>query len=822
MFSMSLERIVRTVRSSRFKYAAILAILVLALVFSVVSASGPRRPPQPPQPNHPQQPGRPGMWGMQMQMPHWRPWYPMQPVPKIKIIAVDEDNWAAFETENFPEDQDFTVTMGKIYTRGVDGIVVGEFNSGDGSAQQLRYLIPAELQGQYRIAIRAQTDHQYPYYAFNWFYNTTAQIDTTTSAEEIAVGEAPVEESADSEAAEAPPVEEETTTEEGQGGAEEAQETTADSELTGVTWQWVSFTDPVQGEQAIDSPEQYTVEFTPEGLVSVKADCNNGSGTYIAEEGGGIDIAIGAVTLALCEPESLSDSFLQYLNDAAIYSFFEGDLLLDLPFDSGTLRFAAAGAAEAADTGEAETPSEADTAEETTEAETTEETTDGETAGAAVTGTVTYLQRIALPDDAVVTVQIQDTSLADAPAVVVGEQIIETDGQQVPIPYKVAYSPDDIQDNHTYTMSARIEDADGNLLFINDTAIPVITNDNPTEDVEIMTIQVSTGGAEESEATDEAAAEETEAADSEETMSDEPSLTSATWMWTQFTDPVQGELSIEDPSLYAVQFFEDSTIGITADCNVGTGTYIADEAGAIDITVGAVTLALCDEESLSDQFLQYLDAAVIYFFDEGDLLLDLPVDSGTLRFAANGAEADTESAVPRAVAVASLVPVGFAASGGDMDYGNGEESPVPTFTVCDVARNEAVAILTENFPADQEFKVQMGPLVTSYPQMPARPMPMPSKPMPNNQWSMRPSMGMGMQGMWQNPAPRTYVPYYYDVDTIETGQGGQLELKFEIPEELSDAYRISIMMRTNHRFPYISYNWFYNNDASVCNGVDPD
>jgi putative lipoprotein len=94
-----------------------------------------------------------------------------------------------------------------------------------------------------------------------------------------------------------------------------------------------------------------------------------------------------------------------------------------------------------------------------------------------------------LPEDATVSIQIQDTSLADAPAVVVGEQII-TSATGFPVPYEVTYDPGQIVDNHTYTMSARITGGDGSLLFINDTAILVITQNNPTEDVEIPVIQV--------------------------------------------------------------------------------------------------------------------------------------------------------------------------------------------------------------------------------------------------------------------------------------------------------------------------------------------
>jgi hypothetical protein len=35
----------------------------------------------------------------------------------------------------------------------------------------------------------------------------------------------------------------------------------------------------------------------------------------------------------------LSDQFVQYLNEAAVYSFHDNKLLLDLPADSGTMSF---------------------------------------------------------------------------------------------------------------------------------------------------------------------------------------------------------------------------------------------------------------------------------------------------------------------------------------------------------------------------------------------------------------------------------------------------------------------------------------------------
>lgn len=95
-----------------------------------------------------------------------------------------------------------------------------------------------------------------------------------------------------------------------------------------------------------------------------------------------------------------------------------------------------------------------------------------------VTGTVTYLARVALPPTAVVKVQLIDVSRADAPAVTLGEQIISTDGKQVPFFFEIPYDTAKIEPNHTYAVQARIEE-DGRLRFINDQRYAVITRNAP-------------------------------------------------------------------------------------------------------------------------------------------------------------------------------------------------------------------------------------------------------------------------------------------------------------------------------------------------------
>jgi uncharacterized lipoprotein YbaY len=98
---------------------------------------------------------------------------------------------------------------------------------------------------------------------------------------------------------------------------------------------------------------------------------------------------------------------------------------------------------------------------------------------AAVTGTVTYLQRIALPDDAVVEVKLLDVSIADAEAVTISEQTIANPGQ-VPIPFELLYDPQDIDPRNTYSVQVRITNGAGDLIFINNSAFLVLTQGNPS------------------------------------------------------------------------------------------------------------------------------------------------------------------------------------------------------------------------------------------------------------------------------------------------------------------------------------------------------
>lgn len=60
-------------------------------------------------------------------------------------------------------------------------------------------------------------------------------------------------------------------------------------------------------------------------------------------------------------------------------------------------------------------------------------------AAAVVSGTVTYRERSALPDDAVVRVQLADISRQDVAATTVAQATLRPAGRQVPLPFELSY-----------------------------------------------------------------------------------------------------------------------------------------------------------------------------------------------------------------------------------------------------------------------------------------------------------------------------------------------------------------------------------------------
>ncbi len=119
-------------------------------------------------------------------------------------------------------------------------------------------------------------------------------------------------------------------------------------------------------------------------------------------------------------------------------------------------------------------------------------------------------------------------------------------------------------------------------------------------------------------------------------------LTGTPWEWVSTTDPAQGTVAVNDPSRYVILFSEDGSAAIQADCNAVYAAYTTNDSN-ISINTGPSTMAACPPDTLDSQFLAQLSAAAIYFIEGGNLYLDLPADSGTMRFVPQGTPPPVEN-----------------------------------------------------------------------------------------------------------------------------------------------------------------------------------
>ena len=99
--------------------------------------------------------------------------------------------------------------------------------------------------------------------------------------------------------------------------------------LTGVIWQLTSATFSGQTtSNVISEPDKYTITFQTNGTANVKADCNNAALTYTTN-GDQLTIKSGPMTLVYCGEASLSNAYVQALQQATTFSVQGGTLTIN-------------------------------------------------------------------------------------------------------------------------------------------------------------------------------------------------------------------------------------------------------------------------------------------------------------------------------------------------------------------------------------------------------------------------------------------------------------------------------------------------------------
>lgn len=102
----------------------------------------------------------------------------------------------------------------------------------------------------------------------------------------------------------------------------------------------------------------------------------------------------------------------------------------------------------------------------------------------AVTGTVSYRDRSALPENAVVTVVLADAALQDAPMRILSQVSFPAAGKQVPFSFALPYAQSQIMNGSRVIVTARI-DLDGRLMYTSTRLYEVVTNGNNMVDVQL-------------------------------------------------------------------------------------------------------------------------------------------------------------------------------------------------------------------------------------------------------------------------------------------------------------------------------------------------
>jgi len=107
-------------------------------------------------------------------------------------------------------------------------------------------------------------------------------------------------------------------------------------------------------------------------------------------------------------------------------------------------------------------------------------------------GTVSKLDRMALPAGTRAKVLLVDAARQDVAAVEIASTVLTTTGNQVPLSFLIRYPVERVTPRGmTYRLQARIESADGQLLYITDTAVMVLETDAPQPPVDLMLVKVS-------------------------------------------------------------------------------------------------------------------------------------------------------------------------------------------------------------------------------------------------------------------------------------------------------------------------------------------
>ena len=110
-------------------------------------------------------------------------------------------------------------------------------------------------------------------------------------------------------------------------------------------------------------------------------------------------------------------------------------------------------------------------------------------------------------------------------------------------------------------------------------------------------------------------------------------LQGTTWQLVKFQGGDDRTLTPDDPAKYTIEFAPGDRVVARIDCNRGSGTWKATDAGQLALGPLALTRAKCPDGSLHDQIAKQWTNVRSFVMKEGHLFLSLMADGGIYDFA---------------------------------------------------------------------------------------------------------------------------------------------------------------------------------------------
>jgi len=223
--------------------------------------------------------------------------------------------------------------------------------------------------------------------------------------------------------------------------------------------------------------------------------------------------------------------------------------------------------------------------------------------GGVLRGSVAYRERMALPSDAVLEVELVDVSRQDVNAPLIAETTVFPEDRQVPLPFELRYDPTKIQPNRSYALRATIHSGD-QMMFTTDTVYRVITQGNPTH-VDLWLVRVGSR------------ADET---------------TSGLWGTAWRLDDLGGA-GVLDRAQATLEFPEAGKAAGSGSCNRFFGTVRISGESISFSALGATQMACAEPVGMQEaKYLKALQDAERFAFDGPALLIYSKGMAKPLRF----------------------------------------------------------------------------------------------------------------------------------------------------------------------------------------------